>query len=108
MGLQLLPETSMGKEAVSSSSIYRQNFDLIELIILSREKWNGIGKDKLIVHAVPSGKTIANGSPYVLKVLTYLRITKIPYEVSLAQCALITFCLLFCPHTTVRYKFDSV
>jgi len=38
-------------------------------------------KDVVTVHRFPSGKTIPNPSPFVLKVETYLRMAKVPYEI---------------------------
>jgi len=45
------------------------------------DRWMDTPKDLVILHGVPFGKTVANPSPFVLKALTYLRMTGIKYVV---------------------------
>jgi len=44
------------------------------------EKWSNTPKDVVILHGFPAGKTIANASPFVLKVQTFMRMANIKYE----------------------------
>ncbi|ODM88186.1 hypothetical protein Ocin01_18495 [Orchesella cincta] len=44
------------------------------------EKWDDAPKDKLILHTVWRCKTLPGISPYGMKLETYLRMAKIPYE----------------------------
>jgi len=44
------------------------------------ERWNHLPKDKIVMHAVQRGGTIPHGSPFVVKLETFMRMAKIPYE----------------------------
>jgi hypothetical protein len=44
------------------------------------ERWNKSPKDKVIIHSVWRGKQMPSISPYALKLETYLKLAKIPYE----------------------------
>jgi len=44
-------------------------------------RWTNTPKDVIIVHRFPSASTLPNASPFVIKLETYLRMTKIPYEI---------------------------
>jgi hypothetical protein len=43
--------------------------------------WRNTPKDVVIIHGFPASKNAPNPSPFVLKLLTYLRMENIPYEV---------------------------
>jgi len=45
------------------------------------EKWSVTPKDKVILHQIPRCKPLPNVSPFALKLETYLRLNKIPYEI---------------------------
>ncbi|XP_042867419.1 failed axon connections homolog [Penaeus japonicus] len=45
-----------------------------------RRKWEDVPKDVVLVHALPKGRLAPNVSPFVLKLETYLRLAKIPYQ----------------------------
>lgn len=51
---------------------------LIKLI--SSERWDAPSKKNLILHNLWRCRTLPNLSPYGLKLETYLKMTKIPYE----------------------------
>lgn len=46
-----------------------------------RKKWNNAGKDVVVLHMFPRGYFCPNLSPFVVKLETYLRMAKIPYQV---------------------------
>lgn len=46
-----------------------------------RSRWSNTPKDVVVLHGFPEGVTCPNISPFVLKLETYLRMAKIPYEV---------------------------
>ncbi len=54
-------------------------FDIF--ITFFRQKWNNTKKDVVILHAIRRGRTVAHASPFVVKLETFLRMAKIPYEV---------------------------
>lgn len=63
-----------------------------------RKKWAAVGKDVVVVHALPKGRLTPNISPFVMKLETYLRLASIPYEVDYVeplgpkgQCPWVTF-----------------
>ena len=45
-----------------------------------REKWNKLDKDTVVLHHYPRAKLIPDGSPFGLKMETYLRMADIKYE----------------------------
>ncbi|CAL8068941.1 unnamed protein product [Orchesella dallaii] len=45
------------------------------------EKWDNTPKDKLILHTVWRSKPLPSASPFALKLETYLKMAKIPYEI---------------------------
>ncbi len=45
-----------------------------------RRKWNSVGRDVVVLHQFPRGRTCPNGSPYPIKLETYLRMAGIKYE----------------------------
>lgn len=42
-------------------------------------------KDVVLVHAFPKGRFAPNVSPFVLRLETYLRLAKIPYQVMMTN-----------------------
>lgn len=54
------------------------------VIYIHSKQWSELTKnsDKLILHCPGPAKTIPNASPFVMKILAYLRMTGIPYEVN--------------------------
>ncbi len=44
-----------------------------------RQKWNSVEKDTVVLHMLPRAKTRPNGSPFVLKLETFLRVAGINY-----------------------------
>jgi len=48
----------------------------------AKEKEGAVPENTVLVHCFEPGKTIPNLSPFVLKLLTYLRMTGIPYQIS--------------------------
>jgi len=46
-----------------------------------RNRWRNTPKNVVIVHGLPPATILPNASPFVLKVETYLRLAKIPYQV---------------------------
>ena len=46
-----------------------------------RERFKDSPKDVVILHSVPRGVTVPQISPFALKLETYMRMAKIPYEV---------------------------
>jgi len=48
----------------------------------AKKKEDEVPEGTVLVHCFEPGKTIPNLSPYVLKLLTYLRMTGIPYQIS--------------------------
>lgn len=51
-------------------------------MVYSREKWgNSAVRDKVILHTIWRSKPLPCVSPFGLKLETYLRMAKIPYEV---------------------------
>lgn len=42
-------------------------------------------KDVVLVHALPRGRLAPNISPFVLRLETYLRLAKIPYQVNMTK-----------------------
>ena len=44
-----------------------------------REKWASVGKDVVVLHCFPRGKTCLSLTPFPLKVETYLRMNNIKY-----------------------------
>jgi len=49
------------------------------------EKWSNTPKDVVILHGFPPGKTIANASPFVLKLQTFMRMANIKYEMDVTD-----------------------
>ena len=50
--------------------------------ILNRKKWASVERDKVVLHQFSRSSTVTpSPSPFVLKLETYLRMAKIPYEV---------------------------
>lgn len=45
-----------------------------------RKRWRDVPKDVVLVHAFPKGRFAPNVSPFVLRLETYLRLAKIPYQ----------------------------
>ena len=45
-----------------------------------REKWNKLDKDTVVLHHYARAKLIPDGSPFGLKMETYLRMADIKYE----------------------------
>ena len=45
-----------------------------------RERWNNLDKDVVVLHHLPRGKKAPSGSPFPLKLETFLRIADIKYE----------------------------
>lgn len=50
-----------------------------------REKWNSVPQNTVVLHQFHRCYTCPNPSPFVLKLETYLRMAKIPYEVDFEQ-----------------------
>ncbi|XP_042863715.1 failed axon connections homolog [Penaeus japonicus] len=46
-----------------------------------RRRWNGAGKDVVVLHIFSRGYTCPSLSPFVIKLETYLRMADIPYQV---------------------------
>lgn len=46
-----------------------------------RAKWNNTPKDVVILHAVNGGASVIHGSPFVVKVETFLRMAEISFKV---------------------------
>ncbi|OXA55142.1 failed axon connections homolog [Folsomia candida] len=47
------------------------------------EKWNHTKKDVVTMHAIPRGGAVSHSSPFVVKLETWMRMAKIPYETDL-------------------------
>ncbi len=50
-----------------------------------RVKWNNVGKDVVVLHMFPRAKFSPNLTPYPIKLETFLRMTKIKYEVDFEE-----------------------
>ena len=50
-----------------------------------REKWASVGKDVVVLHCFPRGKTCLSLTPFPLKVETYLRMNNIKYVTEFRQ-----------------------
>jgi len=59
--------------AIKTYTIYKKS--------QQRQKWNAVGKNVVVLHQVQRGKFTPSISPFPLKLETYLRMAKIPYEV---------------------------
>ena len=49
-----------------------------------RQQWNNAGKDVVVLHQFFRARHAPNGSPFPIKLETYLRIAKIDYEFRVA------------------------
>jgi len=58
--------------AIKTYTIYKKS--------QQRQKWNAVGKNVVVLHQVQRGKFTPSISPFPLKLETYLRMAKIPYE----------------------------
>lgn len=52
---------------------------------LIRKRWRDVPKDVVLVHAFPKSRFAPNVSPFVLRLETYLRLAKIPYQVMMTN-----------------------
>lgn len=50
-----------------------------------RQRWNEVGDEKVVLHILQRPKTRTNGSPFCIKMETYLRMAGIEYEVDHTQ-----------------------
>jgi len=55
---------------------------MVKKMLLERKlaRWNNTPKDVVILHGFPAAKVVPNASPFVLKVLTFLRMANINYK----------------------------
>ena len=50
-------------------------------ICIFRKEWDNVDRDLVIVHTMPSTKYCPDASPFTMKLLTYLRMVDIKYQV---------------------------